>query len=522
MAKRAWMSVGATVVGVLALMAWQLSLFRTDLQPTHDPKVTGLHSQDRFIYFLYYRNLFPVATLESGLDWYFSYSPDWIPPQPSRLEYSPAGADRQLTEHGASLVQEWGATIRSENHLQTYLFLPDAWRRGSPQLAETRLTNAAVFMLALAGLFVAFAASQRWALGAFLVVLIGSNPFQIFAAYREENIKSWPITMFCVAAGLMAPLIAGRSLRGGTRATIVVAIGLLFATSAQIRTETITTLLGVIVVLLTLWEMPWRARVGLAALTLVSFGVGLLSWTAFFDHKIEEARQVVRQAGGHVYEGPLEGHHILWASLWPGLGDFDRTHGYALGDAAPIAYLEPLLKSRFNEDIAWWWGVSRKSSPRRPSDFYDADHLYYKYPFDAPNTAVLLREKVLSDIAHDPLWYLGILSKRAWRILGETTPVQVFLTPRAVIRIPFHGLMAVMVLLAACWKREWVALRLLILSLPLSLIPLGITSAAGFTYFSIYHLIAAAVLLAWVASWARTRARRSPAPRMAGVGALDA
>jgi hypothetical protein len=487
------------LLGVPFLLLWQLSIVRTDLQPTHKARVGGLHSQDRFVYFLYYKNLFPVATMESGRDWDFYFSNDEVQEEPNRLTYSAEAAQRILTEKGSSLVQEWGHTIRNENHLQTFLYLPDAWRRGTPKDAESRITNAVVFMLGLTAIYVAFFLSRRFALGLFLVLFLGSNPFQLFAAYREENILSWPITMFCVAAALAAPMIAGRTLPWQFWAPLGVFTGFLFGTAYQIRSETVAAMMGLVAVVLTLWERPWRSRLAQVGVLIVAFGGTLLAWNAYFEKKIAESSQVVARAGGHVYPGPLQGHHPLWASLWPGLGDFDRTHGYNLGDAAAITYLEPLMRSRFNEEMPWWWGTSREKQPRVASDYYDAARIYYRYPFDSPHTATLLREKVIHDVTHDPLWYAGILAKRVWRILNQTTPVQLYVNPSITLPLPFHGLIAVAIFGVAWWRRDWTALRLLLLSLPLSLTPLVITSAANFTYFSIYHLSAAAIGLSWAA-----------------------
>jgi len=491
----------ATLAGLVLLFAWQLSIFRTDLQPTYKIQLGGLHSEDHFVYFLYYKNLFPVATMESGRDWDFYFGPATFVPEPSRLVYTKEGAEKIFTDKGSSLVQEWGHTIRNENHLQTYLFLPDAWRRGSPELAETRLTNAAVFMLSLAAVYLAFFFARRFALGLFVVVLIGSNPFQLFSAYREENIKSWPITMFCVAAALIAPLMMGVKLRWPWRVALMIVIGLVFGTTYQIRSETACAMLGVAAVVCTMWDWTWKSRVAMVSLIAASFVVTIMSWNVFFERKIAESTRAVAAAGGHVYPGPLHGYHPLWASLWPGLGDFDRTHGYSLGDGAPIAYLEPLLQSRYQERMPWWWSMSREKQGRDAQDYYDADRIYYRYPFDSPNTATLLREKVIHDVTSDPLWYAGIIVKRIWRILSETTPVQFFLTERVTLRVPFHGVFAILIFGVAAWRRDWAAFRLLLLSLPLSLVPLAITSGAGFTYFSIYHLCAFAVLLSWLASW---------------------
>lgn len=493
-AARFWL----VLIGVPIVLLWQLSIFRTDLQETHKIKVTGLHSEDRFIYYLYYLNLWPVATTVSGRDDRFFMDRKDRPSEPDKREFSRAGAERIIAEQGDSLVQEWGTTIRYENHLQTFLFLPDAWRRGTPKDAETRLANAGFYMLALAGLFTAFVMTRRYALGIFLVIFFGSNPFQLFAAYREENVKSWPITMFCIAAAIIAPLLTGSTWSRRRWTITAVILGALFGTAYQIRSEAAVAMLGVVAVFLTMWNMSWTRRVVMSGVLIASFIACVMSWHAFFHHKIAESRKVVAAAGGHVFDGPLLDYHPLWPSVWPGLGDFDRTHGYELGDAVMIRYLEPIMPVRFGEEIPWWWGGARKNEPRPASDFYDAAQIYFKYPFDSPNFSTPLRDKVVSDILHDPLWFAGIMVKRVWRIMDQTTPVRVFFTERMAPRLPFHGAIAVLIFGIAWWRKDWIAVRLLLLSAPVSLIPMVITSASNFPYYSIYHLCGAAVGLSWL------------------------
>ena len=479
---------------------WQLSIFRTDLEPTHNIRLSGLHSQARFVYFLYYQNLFPVATLESGRDWEFYYTDAAVPVEPNRLAYNKDAARRIIAEKGSSLVQEWGHTIRWGNYLETYLFLVDAWRLGSPEHAEARIAGTLAFMLALAAVYAAFLLVGRGTLGVILVLLLGSNPFQMFAAYRENNVKSWPITMFCVAVALLAPLIAGKKIPLRGRVVLAVVIGLLFGTAYQIRSETAAAMLGSTVVFMTASGASWRSRVATTVLVFATFAGALAAWHAFFEHKIAEATQVVTRAGGHPYPGPLNDAHNLWTSLWSGLGDFDTKYGYASTDHGAVIYAEPVLRSRYGQELSWWWGISREKQGRIASDYYDADHLYYRAPFEAPHFQEVMRDKVIHDITHDPLWYGAILAKRAWRILNQTTPVQFFLRPGLTVPVPFHGLVALAILAIAAWLRDWTGLRLLVMAFSLSAMAFVVNAGGNYTYFGTYHVCAAAIGLSWIVS----------------------
>ncbi len=139
------------LAGLVGLVLWQVALFRMDWQEIYPLRASsGMLEQDKFVYFLYYTNLFPVASTKNGLNYEFYYTKAAVTPQPNTLEYSAAAAQRTLRESGKTLVMEWGHTLRSGQLLTTYLYLPDAWRLGSPQFAEVRMTHGALFIRAAA------------------------------------------------------------------------------------------------------------------------------------------------------------------------------------------------------------------------------------------------------------------------------------------------------------------------------------------------------------------------------------
>ena len=74
--------------------------------------------------------------------------------------------------------------------------------------------------------------------------------------------------------------------------------------------------------------------------------------------------------------------HDVWISVWEGLGDFDRKHGYVWDDTdAQVAVGD------------WRLGSLRSSA--------------------------ILRDQVLRGIRADPLWYAGILLKRTMATLSQ-------------------------------------------------------------------------------------------------------
>lgn len=77
--------------------------------------------------------------------------------------------------------------------------------------------------------------------------------------------------------------------------------------------------------------------------------------------------------------------HDTWATLWEGLGDFDRTHEFAWSDPALRAYLR-----RHGLPVSEKEGIE----------------------FQGPESETIARDSMLRAIREDPAWYAGILAKR--------------------------------------------------------------------------------------------------------------
>jgi hypothetical protein len=503
------------VLSLVCLIGWQHSIFRTDLPDTYSLGASsGLQSQQRFVYFLYYLNLFPVASLKAGRDKDFVFDGSEVR-EPNTLVYSRDAARRVLTEAGSSLVMEWGHTMRTGSYLLTYLHLPDAWRLGSPERAELRIATSLAFVLGLAALLVSAWVAGSPVLGFALVGFLGSNPFQLYEAYRRENVFGWPIAAFCLALAIMWPVLAGKA-RGWYSWGAAVAASVLLGTVYHIRVECASTELGVLAAFLMAPGLRWPRRAALTAAATLTFVITIAGWTSYFDHKWAEATAVVREAGGHPYTWQRTARHQLWGSVFSGLGDFDTKYGYSWRDQTTIPYLQGVLKQKYGEDIPWWFGSNGRRA-RTSEDYFDAARLYYRHPLQTPHLLEVARDKVLHDVARDPWWYLTILGKRIWRVLGETTPLQLYLTSHAQLPIPFSGYLVIPIVLLAVAFRDWFAIRLLIFSLPLSLTAVAIYSGGQTPYYSVYHIVAAAIVIAWIADRA-ARMYARPGRRFAAIG----
>ena len=484
------------VAGLVLLVGWQLVLFRQAWPERYPFKASsGMTEQDKFVYFLYYTNHFPIASTNNGLNYQFYYTKAGVPQQPNTLEYSAAGAARTLRDQGQSLVMEWGHTIRSGQLLSVYLFLPDAWRLGSPQHAEVRMTNGALFIAGLASVYLMSWVAGMPVFGAVFVLLLGSNPFQLYEAYRNENVFGWPITALCFMLALALPLLARKRVPVVYAAGAVVAAGAFTATVAQIRPEPAMLLGAMMLAVATAASYTWRTKALLMVLLVLTTGAGIRAWNGYFDRKFDESARAVAAAGGHVLSGTRDRYHVFWHPMWCGLGDFDTTHGYAWNDSTALAFAQPILRSQYGEELPWWWGVrGKQEGERTAADYIDASRTYYRIPYHTPHYEEVLRAKVLGDIGREPLWYAGILGRRLLRLLTETTTPHVTLSAGLGLPLPFPGLLVVPLVLAAAWLRRWTDVKIVLFTCAISLTGLLVFSGRGVPNYSVYHLAALALL----------------------------
>ncbi len=485
------------VVGCALIVGWQALFARAPTAPDerHTMRAaTGVRDNQRFVYFYHYLGLFPVATTAE------------------RLVYSRAGARRLLEERPETLLTEVGHTTRYGELGVILLYLPAAWLRGSPEALSLRPANGGAWVLALLAVFVAFWWAGHPIQGAIIVALVGSNPFQLYEVYGRENVFGWPVTAMLVLLALSVPVLGLRRPGRGAPWLVAVAAGLLVGTVRQFRPEPTALVLSVGACLLTAPRLRWRSRLGATAVLVAAFAAASWGWTSYFVAKCGQADARVAAVGGDPFPLARDVYHRVWHNVWCGLGDFDETHGYEWNDSYAYAYARRVLGERYGLSVPRWHGRVRAHL----NEFWDTGRKYYKTPQEAPHYYDVLREKVLGDVARDPLWYLGILARRTWRTLSETSPVQLALGRRH-LGLPMHGLVAVVVLGLLVWARAWPWVKVVAFSLPLSLPAVAVYSGGGQCLYSCYHLLAAALMLAvavegllWYARGREGRATLSP------------
>src|SRR5262249_20098766 len=145
-------------------------------------------------------------------------------------ELSEAGARRVLAQNPDSLVQDilWAWFAGERGKIYPYLF--DAWLEGAPWNPSVRPFHRLAFTLSLCALFAALWWVQRPLLGCIIVLLLGSNPFQLFEVQVNENTHGWTITTAILVLAMHLPYFANRKLDRRYRWLLPVATGVLVAT----------------------------------------------------------------------------------------------------------------------------------------------------------------------------------------------------------------------------------------------------------------------------------------------------
>lgn len=462
------------MIAVLFITVWQLSVGLSSRRNDDSWRVhasAGVHHERDFTFYLRHLGLYPLVSH-------------------ARIrEDTRAEAERLLREHPESLRLDIGLTFRSGDRGRVYLYLFDSWLRGDSLHPVLLQSSAAGFILALQAFFFALWWLRRPLLGGMLVALIGSNPFQIFAVYSQDNVFGWAITSMLFAGALSLPLLHPFAPRSKVPWALALTTGLFFATARTVRSETASMLVAIAVIYLVAPALSWRKRVAMLALMFASFSLAGSYYSRLFTRQVETVNLLVAQHGGTPYLGPVEPYHEFWHPVWCGLGDFDTRYGHQWNDTA--AYTAAFGAMRLRSDLPR--GLTSTDWLQRIS--YDGDGVYPLYFFEAPGYHAAIRDVTLAHIREAPGWYFTILAKRTQRILTDTTPATLaWANKRIALDSAWLGALWVAAFAWAIARRRRLDAMLLLLSTPLSLVPLVIYSGGGTTHYGCAHLFAVGVL----------------------------
>ncbi len=483
-------NVAWLLLACIVTIVWQSTFSVASAQLDSRYRITdtaGLFSHNLFVYYYYYLDRYPVWAADVD------------------LEYSKAWAEAIAREHPDSLRMETSYAIRRGDLGKVWRYFPDAFLKSEPRDVKVFWLNGWLFTLALVAVLIALWSVERFALGIFLVALLGSHPFQLFEVYADPGWGAGQVFALniSVALGVLAfhiPLLFNRRVRNLYLFALPIFTGLFLATVRQIRTEPVVILISVVACYALFSRVNWRTRAALILLVLVPFWVGSLAWQSYFDFKINQAYEFVSQAGGHPFNEARYSYHSLWHPLWCGLGDFDTKYGYQWDDVAAMDYAYPILKQAGAVDFEMI-GTERSTAT------YDAAGLYYKRISELPEYEPVLRDKILSDIRNDPAWYLDILAQRVHRIVNAVAPTRLALGAWY-IALPFEGWLLIPMLAFLILARRWSLLKLLCFTLPLAATAFAIYSGGGYIYYSVFLQVVVAVGGVMIGSGARRAIQR--------------
>jgi hypothetical protein len=480
-----WRRGAVLALGLAAIVLWQAQFAQNPraLDSTfRQSQSQGLFWAGDFVYFFYYLGLFPVAVAGPG------YASVFAPGFQTPSEYSVEGARRFLIEHRKDLVMDRLWTFEAGEYGRILLYVPDALLKGAPRSPSVRPCHAIVFILSLGLVFLSCWAIRRPVLGAVLVLFFGSDPFQLFEVYAHEGVFGWPISTALLVLALHLPMLGDEPCARHSFWLVPLVTACLLATVWTVRSEPLPIILSAAATYLCVaGGVGWGRRVGAVLVLLATFWATSTAWDAYYRAKFDQARDVVAALGGHPMPRMRRVHHGLWHPVWTGFGDFDTKYGHAWFDQTAYRFALPVLEQKYGE-------TSRLNRYDMLNSFWDDDKMYRKLPEDLPHYADVLRADIKGKILSDPAWYLGILSRRAWRVLSETTPVQLAVGGWR-LRLPFHGLVFLPLIGLLLVARSWTRLKLALFMLPLSLTALAIYSGGGTCFYSCYHLVAAAILV---------------------------
>lgn len=403
----------------------------------------------KFIYFYYYKGYFPLATLNKN------------------LEYSENAADNEIKENGENLIMEYKHWSRLGENARIFAYLPNAILKSSPEAPSIKLFNALVFTISLIILFIGFYKNKMAVYGFLLILLINLTPFFIYEVYYNENIFALPASAFFIVLGLNFHLISNKMNNIYISLLSIIISAVIIGFFSEIRNEVSMVLISLILISILARNHKILTRIILPILIFIAYTQTRNVIQNYFDNKFEQSKELVAKHKGHVYNGNRIDGHKLWHPVFCGLGDFDDKYGYEWSDKVAYEYAVPILNEKYNLNINY-------SGKYHTDNYYDEDSLYYVKFDEIPEYEQVVKEKVITDISSDPFWYFKILLKRIIRIFTNTIPV------------PFVGWLFFPLVFVFIKNKEWLHIKLLVLSLPLTASSFIIYSGKGITYNSLY------------------------------------
>jgi len=460
------------------IFIWQGSIALSDLPEDRFRKYGILHScgasfsdpEHVFTYGIYYWGLFPVFPMRAILPQEFA---------DDKLYYSKEGARRIIKDYGYSLGMDIDGTFRMGNVFNLWLPYLTAVAKGTVKDVNFIPFNAFFFMLALCVLLLSLWYNNRGILGIFLVLLIGSYPFQIYSVYLQDNIFSYMISTLIIMAGICMPFILDAGISARKQLALVVTAGLWGGIAYLMRADCMTAILAAAAAVLFYRHASIPRKVFMLVLLAVSFMAATGTIHKFAEYKFYETKKIVQEKGGSVFTGLRLKNHLFWHTIWCGMYDFDKKYGHDWGDYYAEVRAREILNAKYGENIP------PIQYHNRPIDGY--------LPAVTENYDKAMRDLVFRDIKHDPAWYFGLLFKRLHRILFESIQPQIRFLTGYVIYLPDTVFLYIILFIYLCLARVWAMAKLVLFMSVSMTVPFFVTTFTNYHHYSISHLAMAGV-----------------------------
>lgn len=449
----------------IALIVWLLYILSmplqySDIQSRKDASGYEYEYGKRFLYFYYYTGHFPLTTIDSP------------------LVYSKHSAEEKIVNNGNNLMMEYKHWSRLGEHARIWCLMPGAWWRMSPQYPTLTIFNALIFAISLMTLYHGFYKSGNALAGIAILIIIFLTPYFWYEVFENQNIFALLHCIFFIIVGFTLPYILHVKKISIYTLVFISIIAMAISVGSEMRNEIIV-LLAVLMLAILFFKSYsiWYKSIWVAWVFIICVCSKMLV-RYYFDKKYEACTQMVKNVGGHVYNGKRIAGHNFWHPVFCGLGDFDTQKGYAWHDTVAYHYAMPLLQKQVNTPLYY-------SGRYHLDNYYDSAHKYYIKFDEIPQYEKIVKDKVISDIKNEPFWYMQILTKRIVQILYCTLP------------FPYLGFWAIIGCFYFTRKKEYDYVKLILLSLPLSANAFIIYALKGATYNGMWgYMILISALLA--------------------------
>lgn len=460
------------VVGLICLWQTAYYLFGIELSPDYRrADATGFNHYwgQHFVYFYHYKDLFPLATVDST------------------KEYSHEGATKSLINRPKDLRMEWGHWARFGESARIWLYMPHIWLTGDIEKPEIIIANTLILILALVSIWLSILNIGRPLLGIFLVLAMGFSPFILYETYHNNNIFGTLASISVILFSLHVSLFEKRKFRW-SMLVIPVLSGIIVGFMHQVRAEILAMTLSPLVVYATSGTLMRWKKVVFSGVFLLTLFLSSKSIRSYFDVTLDKTIEIVEQVGGTPFLGGRTMVHPFWHPMYCGLGDYDKKYGLVLHDTAVYNFALPILRQQSGLKLKY-----PGKTPYEMDEFYDTRELYYKKVETIPGFEDIVRTRFLELVASDPGWYIVILSKRTIDFLFNLSPMGVSISE--VVEVPYSGWISLLLLSSMLIAKQEFWVKYLLFTYPLGSSVILVYSAYNNSYQSIFHFFGFALVL---------------------------